>query len=64
MAINRSNRSNWAWQKGTYRSYNLKFRLDTDQDVIQYLDKQENKQNLIRNLIRKHMMEVKTNEDV
>lgn len=61
MAINKSN---WAWQKGTYRSYNLKFRLDTDQDVIQYLDKQANKQNLIRNLIRKHMREVKTNEDV
>ena len=39
MAINKSN---WAWQKGTYRSYNLKFRLATDHDVIQYLDKQAN----------------------
>lgn len=61
MAINRSN---WSWQKGTYRSYNLKFRLDSDQDVIQYLDQQENKQNLIRNLIRKHMQEVKKHENV
>lgn len=41
--------------KNTYKRYTLKLRLDTDRNMIEYLDKQLNKNDYIKNLIQKDM---------
>ena len=41
--------------KNTYKRYTLKLRLDTDRNMIEYLDKQVNKNDYIKNLIQKDM---------
>ena len=41
--------------KNTYKRYTIKLRLDTDRNMIEYLDKQVNKNDYIKNLIQKDM---------
>ena len=51
---------NYSSDKKNARFYGLKFSRTTDREIIEYLDKQENVQQYIKNLIRNDMKEDKT----
>lgn len=41
------------WKKAHQKSFNLTLNIDLDKDIIEHLQKQENKQAYLKSLIRK-----------